>query len=189
MIAGETAVLLAESGAFDRAREAVDQALAAYAEEPRYEQISNCLREVARIQANQEGAHGLAQALTFLDDAARVAEEARAAGFTASGRSLDSALAYEHGRVNAYAGEFEDSLAALERALALLGEPGPDTGAEHAGEWAECVRLAGLVEGGYLERRDPALDRIDAAVDLLRAAGREDAASDLTSLAGRLRSE
>jgi hypothetical protein len=189
MIAGETAVLLAESGAFDRAREAVDQALAAYAREPRYEQISNCLREVARIQANQEGADGLARALTFLDDAARVAEEARAAGFTASGRSLDSALAYEHGRVNAYAGEFEDSLAALERALALLGEPGPDADADHAGEWAECVRLAGIVEGAYLERRDPALERIDAAVGLLRAAGHEDATSDLTSLAGRLRSE
>lgn len=187
MIAGETAVLLAESGAFDRAREAIDQALAAYAEEPRYEQISSYLREVARIQANREGADGLAQARTFLDDAARVADEARAAGYTAGGRSLDSALAYEHGRVNAYAGEFEDSLTALDRALDVLGEPGP--GAEHAGEWAECVRLAGIVEGAYLERRDPALRRIDAAVALLAAAGHGDATADLVSLAGQLRSE
>lgn len=36
----------------------------------------------------------------------------RAAGYEARGRSLDSALAYEYGRDNAYAGEYEDALAA-----------------------------------------------------------------------------
>lgn len=144
MIAAETAVLLAESGEFGRAREAAGQAIAAHARAPRYEQLSNCLRELARLQAKQQGADGLTDALGFLDDAARIAEEARTAGYEAGGRPLDVALAYEHGRVHAYAGTYEEALAALEKGLALLGEAG--AGDEHAGEWAECVRLAGAVE-------------------------------------------
>ncbi|MFI2376215.1 hypothetical protein ACH5AO_14255 [Streptomyces sp. NPDC018964] len=187
MIAAETAVLLGESGEFGRAREAADQALAAHAEEARPEQLSNCLRELARLQAERQGPDGLAGARAFLADAGRIADEARAAGYEAQGRPLDAALAYEHGRVNAYAGEYEDALTALEKALALLGEPGQDQG--HAGEWAECVRLAGAVEGIYLERTDPALTRLDAAVSRLTALGHTEVAEPLTSLAARLRDE
>jgi tetratricopeptide (TPR) repeat protein len=187
MIAAETAVLLGESGEFGRAREAAEQALAAHARDPRYEQLSNCLRELARLQGQQQGPDGLADALAFLADAGRVADEARAAGYVARGRSLDSALAYEYGRVNAYAGAYEDALAALEKALALLGEPGAEQ--EHAEEWAECVRLAGVVEGIYLERPAPALTRLDAAVSRLTALAHTDEAEPLTSLAARLRDE
>ncbi|WP_335936761.1 hypothetical protein [Streptomyces sp. PTD5-9] len=187
MIAAETAALLGESGEFGRAREAADQALAAHARAPRYEQLSSCLRELARLQAQRQGPDGLADALVYLADAGRVADEARAAEYEARGRSLDSALAYEHGRVNAYAGEYEDALAALEKALALLGEPGPEEA--HAGEWAECVRLAGAVEGIYLERTAPALARLDAAVSRLTALGHTEEAEPLTSLAAELRDE
>ncbi|MER6205906.1 hypothetical protein [Streptomyces sp. NPDC001642] len=187
VIAAETAVLLGESGEFGRAREAADQALAAHAQAPRYEHLSNCLRELARLQAQQQGPDGLADARTFLTDAGRVADEARAAEYEAHGRSLDTALAYEHGRVNAYAGEYEDALAALEKALALLGEPGRE--AEHAGEWAECVRLAGAVEGLYLERPAPALTRLDTATSLLTALAHTEETESLTSLAARLRDE
>ncbi|MEU6182400.1 hypothetical protein [Streptomyces coeruleorubidus] len=187
MIAAETAVLLGESGEFGRAREAAKQALAAHARDPRYEQLSNCLRELARLQGQQQGPDGLADALAFLADAGRVADDARAAGYEARGRSLDSALAYEHGRVNAYAGAYEDALAALEKALALLGEPGADQ--DHAGEWAECVRLAGAVEGIYLERPAPALTRLDTAVARLTVLGHTDETEPLTALAARLRDE
>ncbi|KPI02117.1 hypothetical protein OK006_7795 [Actinobacteria bacterium OK006] len=187
MIAAETAVLLGESGEFGRAREAADQALAAHARAPRYEQLSNCLRELARLRAQQQGPDGLADALNFLTDAGRVADEARAAEYEAHGRSLDTALAYEHGRVNAYAGEYEDALAALEKALALLGEPGRED--ERAGEWAECVRLAGAVEGLYLERPAPALTRLDAAISLLTALAHTEETEPLISLAARLRDE
>ncbi|MEV5357815.1 hypothetical protein [Streptomyces sp. NPDC052693] len=187
MIAAETAVLLGESGEFDRAREAAGQALAAHARDPRYELLSNCLRELARLQAQQQGPEGLAGARAFLADAGRVADEARAAGYEAHGRPLDPALAYEHGRVNAYAGAHEESLAALEQALALLGEPGTD--GDRAGEWAECVRLAGAVEGIYLERPAPALARLDAAVARLTALGHTEETEALTALAARLRDE
>ncbi|MFG3207691.1 hypothetical protein [Streptomyces sp. NPDC048192] len=187
MIAAETAVLLGESGEFGRAREAADQALAAHAKAPRYEQLSNCLRELARLQAQQQGSEGLPGALAFLADAGRVADEARAAEYEARGRSLDPALAYEHGRVNAYAGEYETALTALEKALTLLGEPGPD--ADQAGEWAECVRLTAAVEGIYLERPAPALTRLDAAVSRLTTLGHTEEAGPLTSLAARLRDE
>ncbi|MBX9398423.1 hypothetical protein K4749_33780 [Streptomyces sp. TRM72054] len=187
MIAAETAVLLGESGEFGRAREAADQALAAHARDPRYEQLSNCLRELARLQAQQQGPDGLADALAFLADAGRIADEARAAEYEAHGRSLDTALAYEHGRVNAYAGEYEDALAALEKTLALLGEPGQED--DRAGEWAECVRLAGAVEGIYLERPAPALTRLDAAISRLTALGHTEETEPLTSLAARLRDE
>ncbi|MER5921378.1 hypothetical protein [Streptomyces mirabilis] len=187
VIAAETAVLLGESGEFGRAREAADQALAAHAQAPRYEQLSNCLRELARLQAQQQGPDGLADALNFLTDAGRVADEARAAEYEAHGRSLDTALAYEHGRVNAYAGEYEDALAALEKALALLSEPGRED--ERAGEWAECVRLAGAVEGLYLERPAPALTRLDAAISLLTALAHTEETEPLISLAARLRDE
>ncbi|MFI7413097.1 hypothetical protein ACIBU0_30935 [Streptomyces sp. NPDC049627] len=187
MIAAETAVLLGESGEFDRAREVADQAIAAHARDSRYEQLSNCLRELARLQTHQQGPDGLDGARAFLADAGRIADEARAAGYEAHGRSLDTALAYEHGRVNAYAGEYEDALAALEKALALLGEPGP--GDDRAGEWAECVRLAGVVEGVYLERPAPALTRVDAAVSRLTALGHTEETESLVSLAARLRDE
>ncbi|MFI9615840.1 hypothetical protein ACIHCM_29875 [Streptomyces sp. NPDC052023] len=187
MIAAETAVLLGESGEFGRARQAADQALAAHAKAPRYEQLSNCLRELARLQAQQQGQAGLADARTYLADAGRIADEARAAEYEARGRSLDTALAYEHGRVNAYAGEYEDALAALEKAIALIGEPGPDQ--EGAGEWAECVRLAGAVEGIYLERPAPSLARLDAAVARLTALGHTEETEQLTALAARLRDE
>ncbi|CQR60853.1 hypothetical protein [Streptomyces leeuwenhoekii] len=185
MIAAETAVLLGESGEFGRAREAADQALAAHARAPRYEQLSGCLRELARLQAQQQGPAGLPGALAFLADAGRVADEAHEAGYQTHGRSLETALAYEHGRVNAYAGAYEDALAALEKALALLGEPGPERG--RAEEWAECVRLAGAVEGIYLERPVPALARLDAAVARLTALGHPEETEPLTSLAARLR--
>ncbi|MFM9453907.1 hypothetical protein [Streptomyces europaeiscabiei] len=187
MIAAETAVLLGESGEFGRAREVADQAIAAHARAPRYEQLSNCLRELARLQAQRQGPDGLADALALLGDADRIADEARAAAYEAQGRSLDTALAYEHGRVNAYAGEYEAALAALEKALALLGEPGRDE--DRAGEWAECVRLAGAVEGLYLERPAPALTRLDAAVSRLTALGHTEETEPLISLATQLRDE
>ncbi|MFG3658626.1 hypothetical protein [Streptomyces sp. NPDC047706] len=85
MIAAETAVLLGESGEFGRARQAADQALAAHAKAPRYEQLSNCLRELARLQAQRQGQAGLADARTYLADAGRIADEAR--GYGTAGRS------------------------------------------------------------------------------------------------------
>ncbi|UPZ32886.1 hypothetical protein MUK60_36905 [Streptomyces sp. LRE541] len=191
MIAAETAVLLGESGEFGRARQAADQALAAHARAPRYEKVSNCVRELARLQAQRQGADGLADALDLLAVAGRIADEARTAGYEAHGRSLDTALAYEHGRVNAYAGTYEDALTALNRAVALLDArgPEPDRAEEWAEEWAECVRLAGAVEGIYLERPAPALTRIDAAVTRLTAAGHTELTEPLISLAARLRDE
>ncbi|MFD5652318.1 hypothetical protein [Streptomyces sp. NPDC127039] len=187
MIAAETAVLLAEAGEFDRAREVADQALAAHARDARHEALSNCLRELARLQAQQQGPDGLAEALAFLADAGRIADGARAAGYEAHGRPLDSALAYEYGRVNAYAGAYEDALTALEKALALVGEPGPEN--DRADEWAECVRFAAAMEGVYLERVVPALARLDAAVVLLTALGDGEKTEPLTALAARLRDE
>ncbi|RSM84652.1 hypothetical protein DMH25_45580 [Streptomyces sp. WAC 01325] len=186
MIAAETAVLLGESGEFDRAREAADQALAAHARAPRYEHLSNSLRELARLQAQQQGREGLDSARAFLSDAGRIADEARTAEYETHGRSLDTALAYEHGRVAAYAGEYEEALIALDRALALLGDPNRD---DDAGEWAECIRLAGAVEGLYLERPAPALTRLEAAIAQLTALGHTEEAEALTSLATRLRDE
>ncbi|MFI9394636.1 hypothetical protein ACIG53_27585 [Streptomyces bauhiniae] len=184
VIAAETAVLLAESGEFPQAREAVDQALAAHARAPRYDRLSGALRELARLQAERQGPDGLADALALLADAGRIADEARAAGHQARGRSLDTALAYEYGRVNTYAREYEDALAALEKALALLGEPGADTAT--AAEWAECVRFAAAVEGYHQRRRDAARARLAAAIPLLTAAGHTEEAEELTKLADRL---
>lgn len=187
MIAAETAMILGEAGEFDRAGEVAERALAAHARSPRYELISNCLRELARLRAQRQGPDGLAAALAHLDDAGRVADEARAAGFQPEGRSLETALAYEYGRVHAYVGAYEDALAALEKALVLLGEPGPEEGG--AGEWAECVRLSGAVEGIYLERPEPALVRLDAAVARLTALGHLEECEPLASLAAQLRDE
>ncbi|MDQ0829404.1 tetratricopeptide (TPR) repeat protein [Streptomyces achromogenes] len=187
MIAAETALLLGESGDFARAREVADQALVAHAKAPSYDQLSSCLREIARVQAERQGSDGLAGALGFLADAGRIADEARAAGHRPDGRSLDTALAYEHGRVNAYAGEYETALAALEKALALLGDLGADD--DRVGEWAESIRLAGVVEGLYLQRPAPALTRLDAAIARLTAGGHTEEAEALASLAARLRDE
>ncbi|WP_329034345.1 hypothetical protein OHT61_01655 [Streptomyces sp. NBC_00178] len=187
MIAAETAVLLGETGEFDRAAEVAAQAIAAHAKAPRYEPVSNSLREIARLQAQHQGPDGLEPALERLADAGRIADEARAAEYEAHGRSLDTALAYEHGRVYAYTGEYEKALTALDKALALIGDPGGDE--DRAGEWAECVRLAGAVEGIYLERPAPALTRLDAAVARLTASGHTEETEPLTALSARLRDE
>lgn len=187
MIAGEAAVLLAESGEFERAREAADRALAAHARAPRYEQLSNCLRDIARLQCQQQGPDGLTDALSVLAEAGRIAEEAGAAGYEPEGLGLDTALAYEYGRINAYAGEYGAALKALEKALALVGEPGPDAG--RAAEWAECLRFACLVEGIYMERPAPALTRLDAAVPRLAGLGHKEEAEALAALADRIREE
>ncbi|OKJ22337.1 hypothetical protein AMK21_04425 [Streptomyces sp. CB00316] len=187
MIAAETAMILGEAGEFDRAGEVAERALAAHTLSPRYELVSNCLRELARLRAQRQGPDGLAGALAHLAEAGRVADAARAAGFQPEGRSLETALAYEHGRVHAYVGAYEDALTALEEALALLGEPEPEEGS--AGEWAECVRLSGAVEGIYLERPAPALVRLDAAVARLTALGRLEECEPLASLAAQLRDE
>lgn len=180
MIGAETAVLLGEAGDFDRAGGAIGRALAAHSRAPRFEQLSNALRELARLRAEQQGADGLPDALARFTDADRMADEARAAGYQPHGRSLETALAYEHGRVDAYAGQYEDALTALEKALGRIGEPGP----ENATEWAECVRLAGVVEGIYLERTASALARLDAAVPRLAALGH---AEETEPLAARWR--
>ncbi|MFJ2955545.1 hypothetical protein [Streptomyces sp. NPDC087270] len=185
MIAAETAVLLAEAGEFGPARRAVDQAIAAHARAPRYEQLSNALREVARLRGEQDGPDGLQDALAFLADAGLVADEAREAGFAPRGRSLDTALAYEYGRVNAYAGAYDDAVAALDRALDLLGEAA--AGDHRVDEWTECVRLAGVVEGIHLKRTAAALARLDAAVAHLTSLDRPKEADKLASLASRLR--
>ncbi|WP_415951191.1 hypothetical protein [Streptomyces sp. KLOTTS4A1] len=188
MIAGETAVLLAESGEFESAREALGQALAANPDAPRYEQLSNHLREVARLQTKQLGPQGREGAYAVLADAEKVAEAARAAGYRPHGRSLETALAYEYGRVDAYAGEYESALSALGRAMALLDDAGAQD-EDRLGEWVECVRLAGAVEGMYMERTGPALARIDAALARLTALGRTDLAEPLTELASDLREQ
>ncbi|MFD5596378.1 hypothetical protein [Streptomyces griseorubiginosus] len=193
MIAAETAVLLGESGEFDRAREAADQAIAAHRLAPRHEPLSNSLRELACLQAQRQGPDGLPAALAYLAEAGRIADEAREAEQRTHGESetrgpsLDTALAYEYGRVNAYGGAYEDALTALEKARTLLGEPGPQD--DWAGQWAECVRLTGVVEGLYLKRTAPALTRLDAAVSHLTALGHEEETAPLTSLAARLRDE
>lgn len=49
------------------------------------------------------------------------------------------------------------------------------------------MRLAGAVEGIYLERPAPALARLDAAVTRLRAAGHDEEAEPLAALAAELR--
>ncbi|TXS52267.1 hypothetical protein [Streptomyces sp. t39] len=187
MIAAETAVLLAEAGEFDRARQAVEQAVAAHGRAPRYEQLSNALREIARLRAQQQGPEGLPGAREHLAVAARIADEAREAGYTARGRSLDTALAYEHGRVNAHAGQYEEALVALDRGMGLIGDPGEDT--DLAGEWTECVRLAGAVEGIYLERTAAALSRLDTAARRLTELGHTEESEELASLAQRLRDQ
>ncbi|MEW2130164.1 hypothetical protein [Streptomyces sp. NPDC005435] len=184
MIAAKTAVLLAEAGEFDRAREAAEQVRAVHAEDPRHDQLSGVLREIARLQAKRRGPDGLPDALALLADAGRLAEEAAATGHRGRFRSLETALAYEYGRVHAYAGDNENALTALEQAIGLLGDPGEDK--DHAGEWAECVRFAGAVEGLFLERPAPARTRLTAAAARLTALGHTEEAAELTDLAARL---
>lgn len=189
VIAAETAVLLAESGASDRAREAADRALAAHARAPRHEKLSECLRELARQTVMRQDEESVPAALRYLEDAGRVLEEAREADDVEAEdvRRMEIALAHESGRVHAYAGEAEKAVAALEKALGLLGEPGE--GAGEAALWAECVRLAALMEGTRLNRAEDALARLDAGMKRLRALGHDELAEMLEQLAGYLRSE
>lgn len=189
MIAAETAMLLAESGEFGRADEAVAQALTAHARDARPEPLSNSLRELARLRVKAQGPEGLDEALAHLATAARVAEESREAGFEPHGRSLETALAYEYGRVYTYAERYEDALASLVEATALLGDPDESTDEDRAGEWSECVRLSAAVEGFYLNRPEAATTRLNAAIARLVPLGQQTALEPLTSLAEQLREQ
>ncbi len=187
MIAAETAVLLGEAGEFGQAREAVDRALAAHAREPRFEMLSNALRELARLQAHQQGPEGWrAPVPSWTTPAGSPTRPAPPGSRRTAARWTPPSPTSTDGSTRT-GGAYEEALAALEKALGLIGEPGEDAG--RAAEWAECVRLAGVVEGVYLKRRTAALGRVGAAAERLTALGHGEAAEALTELAERLRDE
>ncbi|MGK4578774.1 hypothetical protein [Kitasatospora sp. HPMI-4] len=182
MVACEATVALAQAGRWEAAHAARERALASHARAARPDQVAATLREFARLTMRAQGPDGLEAALERLAEADAVRERAAAHGEDHTDWYLSGAAHYERARVYAVADRFETALASAELAIAAY-----EAGGEQAeSPRAEAVRLAAVIEGTDLGRRDAARARLAAAVERCRAAGLSEAAAVLADLSDRL---
>jgi tetratricopeptide (TPR) repeat protein len=179
MVACEAAVTLAQAGSWDAARAARERALASHARAPRPDQVAAVLREFARRTMEVEGPAGLESALAQLDQADAVRERAVAQGQSVQAEFLASGVHYERARCYASAERPEEGLAWAERAVAGYGQAGLEAAR------AEAVRVAAVIEGGTLGRREAARARLAEAVARCERAGLGEAAKTLAALRDR----
>ena len=181
MVACEATVTLAEAGHWDAARVACERALRSHIEAPRPDQVAAMLREFARLLMQAEGPAGLDEALGQLREADSVREKAEANGDSIASWYHVGALHYERARVYAEAERPEDALASAELAITAYEQGGPEGDRPRA----EAVRIAALIEGNTLGRKDSARARLTAAIQRCEQAGHADAAEVLARLRER----
>ncbi|MEU8617910.1 hypothetical protein [Streptomyces sp. NPDC048623] len=178
LVAAEAAVTLAMADRWDAAATAYDRAVAAHTEAPNPPMLAHMMREFARLTMLAREEEGVDAALEHLTRAdALLAAEPQ--------DTEDFALWYEQGsvhyrraRVLAEAQRFPEALVAVEAAVAAHERGGEEGEVPRA----EAVRIAALIEGNGLERRDAAVTRLAAAAARCRAVGLPEAADILESL-------
>jgi hypothetical protein len=166
----------------EQAEAAVARARELHAKGPNAAALSAMLRLAANSAMDADGADGARRALACLDEAdtAIAAAEERPGAFR---RWPESAQNEDlRAQILSSVGRHEEALAAAE-AAALAWERG---GSQSIDEWAEAMRVAALIEGARLGRREQAASRIDAAVARCKLADRDRAVKILTQLARSL---
>ncbi|MGV9312798.1 tetratricopeptide repeat protein [Streptomyces sp. NPDC003691] len=176
LVAGETAVTLALADRWDAAATAYERAFTAHAEAPNPPLMTEMLREFARLTVESRGDEGLDAALAHLARADDIVAAASADGLTAWYER--GSTHYRRARVLAGAERFPEALTEAEAAIAAYEEGGKAAEAPRA----EAVRIAALIEGNGLERRDEAIARLTTAIARSRKADLDDAVRILEEL-------
>ncbi|MER7756469.1 hypothetical protein [Kitasatospora sp. NPDC097643] len=182
MVACEASLALAQADRWDAARAALDRALAAHAEAPQVEQMAGTLREFARLTMHHEGADGLDAALALVAESEAVGRRAEESGQEYNSWHLRGGTHFERGRCLAMAGRFEEALAQLELAIPVYEQGGQRFEAPRA----EALRLAALIEGTDLGRREAAVARLTAGIARCEAVGLSEGAQILAELRQRI---
>ncbi|AUG75465.1 hypothetical protein CFP65_0502 [Kitasatospora sp. MMS16-BH015] len=175
---------LALAGSWDGARAALGRALESHREAPLVAELTETLRTMALEAADRRGGEAAEEALGYLDQADRLREEyPEAAREQFRSVEVDRAQClYARGRVHGITERFEEALAAFEESVAVYDAAGfADRPARF-----EAVRLAALVEGRKLDRREAARVRLDRAAAEADTAGLPEAAHTLRALRGSL---
>ncbi|MEV6977737.1 hypothetical protein [Kitasatospora sp. NPDC093806] len=182
MVAAEAAVALAHADRWDAAHAARTRALAAHEQWPQPGPVAAMLRQLARLAVQTEGPDGLESALARLVEADAVWERVEREDPEAVTWYPRGAAHYERARAYAVAGRHEEALAEADRAITTY-----EVGGEQAETpRAEAVRLAALIEGTDLGRREAARERLAAAAERCRRHGLDEAAEILSDLRERL---
>lgn len=183
MVGCELAGALFCAGLLEQARAAVERVRQLHAQAPNAGAVCGMLRQAANGTMEAEGARGAQQALAYLEeaDAVAAATEERPDGFQRWPETAQTADLRT--QILASLERYEPALAAAE-AAAVAWERG---GLRTIDEWAESVRVAAVIEGFRLGRREQAVARIGPALERCRAAGRDRAVTILTQLVGNLR--
>ncbi|MFF3552348.1 tetratricopeptide repeat protein [Streptomyces tsukubensis] len=176
LVAGEAAVTLALADRWDAAAMAYERALAAHAEAPNPPLMTEMLREFARLTVESRGDEGLTDALAHLARADEVVAAAAADDLTAWYER--GSTHYRRARILAGAERFPEALTEAEAAIAAHEEGGDAAEAPRA----EAVRIAALIEGNGLERRDDAIARLTTAIARCRKADLDQAVHILEEL-------
>jgi tetratricopeptide (TPR) repeat protein len=182
MVVCELARALFAAGMLDQARTAADRARQAHEQAPNPGALCAMLRVAANGVMEAEGGEAAEQALAYLDEADAVtgATPERPGGFLRWPETAQTADART--QILGALGRNEEALAATV-AASLAWERG---GSRTIDEWAESVRIAAVLEGGRLGRREQALARIAPAIERCRLANRDRAVKILTQLAENL---
>ncbi|MGW0858465.1 hypothetical protein ACWD3D_24985, partial [Streptomyces sp. NPDC002690] len=178
LVAAETAITLAMADRWDAAGSAYDRALAAHSEAPNPSLIRHMMCEFARLVMAFRGTDGLDTALEHLTRAEQVRPVGQDASESFAPWYEDGAVHYRRARVLAEAERFPEALAAAEASIASYDQGGEDGEVPRA----ESVRIAALIEGNGLDRREDAIARLTAAAARCRAAGIDEAARILDAL-------
>ncbi|MEV7278751.1 hypothetical protein [Streptomyces sp. NPDC093111] len=179
LVAAEAATTLALADRWDQAATAYQRALAAHAEAPNPPLITEMMREFARLTMVAREADGVDAALDHLAqaDAVIAAAVADAAEDYPDWYERGS-VHYRRARVLAEAERFPEALTEAEAAISAH-EQGGERGEVPR---AEAVRIAALIEGNGLDRRNDAITRLTTAAARCRNADLDEAAHILDAL-------
>ena len=185
LVAAELACALYAANMWDQGEAALERATRAHAGAPNPAALAKALRVAAEAEYRARGTEGVERALIHL----RTADELNAATEEVEGvyrRWPETALNADVRTQALAAGKRdEEALAAAEAAAAAWA-----LGGDRAlGEFAESVRIAAVIEGFRLGRREQAVARLAPVIDRCRTAGRGRAVSTLSRLRENLGQE
>jgi tetratricopeptide (TPR) repeat protein len=183
MVDCELAGALFTAGLLDQARAAAERTRQSHAQAPNVAAMCAMLRRAASGVMEAADSDGAEEALGYLAeaDAVTAAAEELAGVFQRWPETAQSADLRT--QILGALGRDEEALAATVAASVAWERGGSHT----VDEWAESVRIAAVLEGHRLGRREQAVARIAPAVERCRLAGRDRAVKILTQLADNLR--
>lgn len=178
MVTCELAATLALAGMGPEAQAATGRALAAHAAAPNPAMICRMLRACAEAALTERGAAAIGEVLDYLSSADHVNEtapEQEGVYRRWPERAMNAEL---RAQVFAQDKRYDDALAVIELAIAEW-EQGGDSALDRL---AEATRVAAVIEGHRLGRKEQARERLTPVIERCRAAGFGPGVDGLTRL-------